>query len=117
MAMTRVRKNHQQLWDRAFSASYLLEACGSTGPFFLIQDVGDPQQVFGRPEVDVDFFRGPGIGMSEDGAYELDGYAFSVQGRGEIMPQCVRAEPWYAGVPGKFITEAIQAVFCLIALY
>ena len=117
MAMTRVRKNHQQLWDRAFSASYLLEACGSTGPFFLIQDIGDTQQVLGRPEVDVDFFCGPGIGMPKNGAYELDGDAFSVQGRGEIMTEGMRAEPRYPGVPGKFITETPQTVWRLIALY
>jgi hypothetical protein len=39
MAMTRMRKLHQQLWGRAYLASSLLEACGSTGPLFFIQKV------------------------------------------------------------------------------
>ena len=32
MAMTRLRKQYQPLWGRAYLASSLLEACGSTGP-------------------------------------------------------------------------------------
>ena len=73
----------------------------------LIQDVGNAQKVFRRPEVDVDFFRCPGIGMPEDCAYKLDWDAFFVQGCGEIVSKGMRTESWYPGVPGKFITEAI----------
>ena len=89
-------------------AGNLPEACVPTRPIFLIQDVGDTQQIFGRPKVDIDFFCRPGIGMSQDGTNKLNGYAFSVQGRGEIMPQGMRSKPRYPGVPGKFFTETVQ---------
>lgn len=84
---------------------------------FLIQDVGDTQQVFRRPDVDVNFFRRAGIGVPENGAYKLDRDTFFVQGCGEIVSKGMRTEPRYPGVPGKFITETVQAVLCLVALY
>lgn len=67
--------------------------------------------------MDVDFFRCPGIGMPENFAYELDRDTFFVQCRGKIVPKGMRPEPRYPGVPGKFVTEAIQAVIGLVALY
>ena len=76
----------------------------------IIKTISDTQQVFRRPEVDVDFFCRPGIGMPEDGAYELDGDSFYVQVCGEIMPQSMRSKPRYPGVPGKFFAEAVQTV-------
>lgn len=91
-------------------AGNLPEACVPTRPIFLIQDVGDTQQVPGRPNVDVDLLCRPGIGMPETCADELDRYTFSVQGRGEIMPKRMRTEPRYPGVPGKFFTEAVHTV-------
>lgn len=114
MVMTRTRKFHQKLsksfsesWGQAFPASILLVVCGSTGPSFLIQDVGDSQEVLGRPDVDVDFFCCPGIGMAEDGTNKLNRDAFFIQGRGEIVAQGVRSEPGYPGVPGEFLTEMV----------
>ena len=77
---------------------------------FLIENVSDSEQVFGRPEMDIDFFGRPGIGMAQDCADELDRDAFYVQNRAEIMTECMRAEPRYAGSSGKFFTEAVQAV-------
>ena len=76
----------------------------------LIQDVGDTQQVLGRPEMDVDSFGRPCIGMAEASADELDRDAFFVECRAEIMSDCVRPEPPYPGMLGKFFTEAVQAV-------
>ena len=75
----------------------------------IIKTIGDTQQVPGRPEMNVDFFCCPGIGMTEDFANELDRDTLSVQGRAEIMPERMRPEPRYSGVPGKFFTEALQA--------
>ncbi len=77
--------------------------------FFLIQDVSDTQQVFRRPEMDVDFFRRPGIGMPENCADELHGDAFSVQRCGEIVPQGMRPEARYPGVPGQTVTKPVKA--------
>ena len=114
MIVTRMRTFHQklskaffELRGRAFSASNLLVACGSTGPSFLIQDVSDAEQIFRRPEMNIDFFCCPGICVPESGTDKLDWDAFSVQGRGEKMTNCVRSEPRYPGVLGKFFTEAI----------
>ena len=110
MDLTRIRKFYRKLWGRAFSASDLLEVCVSTGPSLLIQDIGDTQQICGRPDVDIDFFCGPGIGMAEAIADELDRNAFFIHGRTEIMPKRMRSKPRYPGVPGKLFTEAVQAV-------
>lgn len=107
----------RKLWGRAFFAHVLCVACFQPAPSFLIQDVSDPEKVFRRPEVDIDFFSRPGIGVPEACGNKLYGNTFSVQGRGEVMAECVRPEPGYPGVPGKFFTEAIQAVWCLVALY
>lgn len=60
--------------------------------------------------MNVYFFCRPGIGVTEASADELDWNTFFIQGRGEIMPKGMRAEPRYPGVPGKFFTEAVQAV-------
>lgn len=76
-------------------------------PSLLIQDVSDTQQVFGRPEMNVDFFCRPGICVPETCADELDGDAFSIQGCGEMMPKRMRTEARNPGVPGKFFTEAV----------
>ena len=76
----------------------------------IIKTIGDPQEVPGRPEMNVDFFCCPGIGMAEASADELDRDAFFIQGRGEIMPQGMRPEPRYTRVPGKFFTQAVQTV-------
>ncbi len=58
--------------------------------------------------MDVDFFCRLGICVAEANANELDGDAFSVQGRAEIVPDRMRSEPRYPGVPGKFFTKAIE---------
>jgi len=79
-------------------------------PSLSIQDVGDTQQVFRWPKMNVNLFRRLGVGMSEARADELDGNAFYVQCRGEIMTQRMRPELRYPGLPGKFFTEAVQAV-------
>lgn len=72
-----------------------------------IQDVSDAEKVSGRPEVDINLFGCPGIGVPEAGTYELNGNAFSVHDCAEIMAECMWAEFGYPGVPGKFITEAV----------
>lgn len=77
---------------------------------FLIQDVSDTQQVLGRPEMDVDSFGRPGIGVAETSADELDRNTFFIKGRAEIMADCMWSEPRYPGVPGKFFTEAVQTI-------
>lgn len=84
------------------------EAYITARPLLLIQDVGDTQQVFGRPDVNINLLCCPGIGMPKNSTDKLDGDTFSVQGCGEIMPQRMRPEPRYPGVPGKFFTEAVQ---------
>ena len=75
----------------------------------LIQNVGDTQQVFRRPEVDVDLFGRPGIGVAQAGADELDGNAFFIQDCAEIMAEGMGPELGYPGLPGKFFTEAVHA--------
>jgi len=75
--------------------------------FFLIQDVGDTEQVLGRPEMDVNPLGRPRIGMAKAIADELDRYAFSVQGRAEIMAERLWPEPRYPGVSGKFFAEIV----------
>ncbi|MBA7631127.1 hypothetical protein ES703_38654 [subsurface metagenome] len=74
----------------------------------LVKTISDSQQVLGRPEMDVDFFCRPGVGMSEANANELDRDTFSVQGSAEIVPECMRSESWYPGMPGKFFTETVK---------
>ncbi len=90
---------------RAIRAKYAIQLT----PSLLIQDVSDTQQVFRRPEMDVDFFRRPGIGMPENCADELHGDAFSVQRCGEIVPQGMRPEARYPGVPGQTVTKPVKA--------
>ena len=80
------------------------------GPALLIQDVCDTEEVLGRPEMDIDLFGCSCISMAKAGTYELDGDAFFVEGRAEIMPQGMRTEARNPGVPGKFCTEAVQTV-------
>ena len=81
----------------------LLKQC----PALLIQDVGDAQQIFRRPEMNVDCFCCPGIGVAEAGANELDRNAFFIQDCAEIVAERVWSEPRYTGIPGKFFTEAV----------
>lgn len=76
----------------------------------IIQTIGDTEQVSGRPKMNVDFFRCPGIGVTEDFANELDRDTFYIQGCAEIMPDCVRPESRYRGVLGKFFTETVNTV-------
>jgi len=76
-------------------------------PLLLIQDVGDTQQVPGRPDMDVDFFCRPGICVAEASADELDGDTFPVQICSEVVPKRMRSESRYPGVTGKFFTQAI----------
>jgi len=85
-------------------------------PILLIQNVGDAQQVLGRPEVNVNCFCCPGIGVTEACADELNGNAFFIQDCAEIMPQGMRTEARNPGVLGKFFTEAVHAASELIAL-
>jgi len=74
----------------------------------LVETIGYAQEVFGRPEMDIDSFGRSRIGVPEASADELDRDAFDVQFRCEIMPQRMRSESRYPGVPGKFFTEAVQ---------
>jgi len=74
---------------------------------FLIQDIGDTEQVPGRPDMDINFFCRPGICMAKDGADKLKGYTFPVQICSEIVPKRMRSESRYPGVPGKFFTQAV----------
>lgn len=82
----------------------------------LVQTIGDAQEVPGRPKMDVNLLCCSGIGMAQDGADKLYRDTFCVEGRGEIMPQSMRPEPWYPGLACKFFTEAVHAVSCMIAL-
>ena len=79
--------------------------------FFLIQNVGNAKQVPWREDVDVDLFGCPGIGMPENDADHVEGYAFSIQFRGEIVPKRMRAKPWYAGFHGKFSTGSVKTIY------
>ncbi len=92
---------------RGFSACGLHEVSTPTRPVFSIQNVGDTEQVPWWENMDVDLFCSPGIGVPEDSADELDRNAFDVKFRGEIMPKRMRPEPRYAGLTGKFFTEAV----------
>lgn len=78
-------------------------------PALLIQNISNPQQVLGWPEMDINCFCCPGIGVAEAGADELDRYAFFIQDCAEIVAERVWSEPRYPGVFGKFFTEAVQA--------
>jgi len=75
-----------------------------------IQNIGDAEQVFRRPEVDVDCFCCPGIGVTEDGTDKLNGNAFFIQDCAEIVAKGMRTETRNPGVLGKFITEAVHTV-------
>jgi len=92
---------------RGLNACNLHEVSTPTRPIFLIQNISDTQQVFRRPEMDIDFFCCPGIGVAKDNADELNGDVFYIQGRGEIMPQSLRTKSRYPGVPGKFFTKVV----------
>ena len=76
-------------------------------PTKLIQNVGDTEQIFGWPEMNVDLFGCSGVGVSKAGTYELNRNAFFIQGRAEIVPQGMRTEAGNPGVPGKLCTETI----------
>ena len=91
---------------RVFYAKYASQLT----PSFLIQDVSEAQQVFGGPDMNIDFFCSPGIGVPEASADKLDRDAFFIQGRAEIMSKRMRPEPRYPGFPGKLFTETVQAV-------
>ena len=91
------------------SARILREVRSSSPCLFLIQDISNTQQIFRRPDVDVNLLCRPGVSVPEDGTNKLDGNAFSVQGRGEIVPNRVGSEPRSPGSPGKLFTEAVQA--------
>ena len=79
----------------------------SSEPIILVKTISDTQQVFGRPDVDINLFGCSGIGMTEAGTYKLDGDAFFVKDGAEVMAECMRAEPRYPGFPGKLFTEAV----------
>ena len=76
-------------------------------PALLIQDIGDPQQVLGWPKMDINCFCCPGVGVPETCANKLNGNAFFIHSRAEIMPQGMRTEARNPGVPGKLYTETV----------
>lgn len=79
-----------------------------TGPALSIRTVCNAEQISGWPDVAVDFFRGPCIGVAEDLADELDGDALFVKGGAEIMAQGVWAETGYIGSFGESFAEAVE---------
>jgi len=109
---------HRDAWLREAQRSTAKQSKGIAVQCsgLLIQDVGDAEEIFRRPEVNVNCFCCPGVGMPEACADELNGNAFFIQDCAEIMSQGMRTEARNAGVPGKFFTEAVHAASELIAL-
>ena len=77
---------------------------------FSIQNIGYTQQITGWPDMNIDLFRRPCIGMPKAFGNKLDGDTFYIQGRGEIVPQGMRPEPWYPGMFGQTFTKPVKAV-------
>ena len=75
----------------------------------IIKTIGYTKKFFRRPDMYVDFFRRPGIGMPKNCANKLDRDAFFVQGRGEVMAECMRPESRYPGVLSQTFTKPVQA--------
>lgn len=94
----------------ALSHTIMHDMCILTGPFILIQDIGNPEQVPGGPDMDIDLLCCPGISMTEDCADELDGDTFFIKRCAEIVAERMRSEPRYLGVPRKFFTESVKTV-------
>ena len=99
-------------WRSKAKARQLLEGLDVPGILsFSIQNVGNAKQVPWRENMDVDLFGCPGIGMPENDADHVEGYAFSIQFRGEIVPKRMRTEPRYAGFHGKSFTGSVNTIY------
>lgn len=93
-------------------AKILLEGLDMPGVLsFSIQDIGDTQEVSGRPDVNVDLFRGSRVGMPEAFGNKLYWDAFYKKRCCEIMPKSMRPKPRYPGIIGKFFTQVVHTAF------
>lgn len=97
-------------WRSTAKAWQLLDGLGVPGVLsFSIQNICDAEQVSGRPKMNIYFFCCSCIGMSKAGGNKLDGDTFCVKRCCEIMPQGMRPESWYPGVPGQTFTKPVKA--------
>ena len=93
---------------RGLSMPGVFYECGSLFTMMmLVKTIGYAQQIFRRPDMNIDLLCSLGIGMSKTGGNKLDGDTFCVKRCCEIMPQSMRSESRYPGVPGKFFTQTV----------